>query len=833
MTPDQQRITEQAARSAITRLWDALVPLRSVNSFLQTGAHPDDETSRLLARLAKGDGVRIAYACGVRGEGGQNDIGSELRNSLGVLRSREMEAAAEVLDMELYWLNEAYDGAIFDFGFSKSATETFEIWGKERTVERLVRVIRTTRPDAMAPTFLDVGGQHGHHRAITVATLEAFRLAGDPAAFPEHKAAGLAPWQPKKLYLPAWSGGGGSYDDETPPPNATLSIDVGGFDPVHGATYAQMAQWSRAYHRTQGMGRWSAAGPDSVPLHRLECTLDVPVEEGGLFDGLPNTLEDLAGIAGDGVVGPALLVALAGIADAFAAFPDNRAVADGVHRALAAVRQARAGLDALPGPVADDLGHRLAVKERQLSHASTCACLVVGTLALETYELAGGVPTTATLSVYNGGPVGLQDVSLDVVVADGWQATGKEGAAAALATGERVTTTSEVAAAANAEAFFPYRFGGADTVADDPVRGRVGYTVGDVRVETTVGTDDVVAVLPPVSYVAMPDRVVVNLNRPGRDIALDVRAVSTTDQAVQQRVTLQVPNGWQATPGAHEVALAGRGQAAAANFHLTLPAALGVGRTVVGLDVDGGPGQHVEAMARPHIRKTYRVTPVEIQVQALDVTLPAVRVGYVGAKVDRVDHWLDHLGVSVEPLDAAVLATGDLGAYDTIIVGVYAYGMRADLSAARGRLRDYVEAGGNLVTLYHRPWDNWDPELTPPRYLKVGQPSLRWRITDPNAAVSVLAPDHPLLHTPNEIGAADWAGWVKERGLYFAADWADDYMPLLAMSDPGEAPLNGALLAADIGRGRHVHAALILHYQMEFLVPGAFRLLANLIAPRG
>jgi hypothetical protein len=147
------------------------------------------------------------------------------------------------------------------------------------------------------------------------------------------------------------------------------------------------------------------------------------------------------------------------------------------------------------------------------------------------------------------------------------------------------------------------------------------------------------------------------------------------------------------------------------------------------------------------------------------------------------------------------------------------------------RLHRWVEAGGTLVTLYHRPWDGWDPDTIPPRRLEIGQPSLRWRVTDENAEVTHLAPDHPLLTTPNRIGPEDWAGWQKERGLYFAKSWDDAYTPLLRMGDPGES-LDGGLLSADIGRGRHVHTSLVLHTQMERLVPGAFRLMANLVSPR-
>ena len=157
---------------------------------------------------------------------------------------------------------------------------------------------------------------------------------------------------------------------------------------------------------------------------------------------------------------------------------------------------------------------------------------------------------------------------------------------------------------------------------------------------------------------------------------------------------------------------------------------------------------------------------------------------------------------------------------------------RPGLAAAMPRLHDWIEGGGTLVTLYHRPWDNWNPDTIPPRRLEIGQPSLRWRVTDEAADVTLLAPDHPLLNTPNRIEAPDWEDWHKERGLYFAKDWDAAYTPLISMHDPEEAPLSGAWLAADIGKGRHVHTSLILHHQMEKLTPGAFRIMANLIARR-
>lgn len=213
---------------------------------------------------------------------------------------------------------------------------------------------------------------------------------------------------------------------------------------------------------------------------------------------------------------------------------------------------------------------------------------------------------------------------------------------------------------------------------------------------------------------------------------------------------------------------------------------------------------------------------------ALDLEVPGTRVGYVGGGADRVGLWLRRMGATVTEPGAEELG-GDLSAYDTIVIGILAFGLRLDLRAATQRLHRWVEAGGHLVTLYHRPGDGWVPEATPPRPITIGSPSLRWRTTDPAAEVTFLDPDHPLFTGPNRITASDFDGWDKERGLYFASAWDAAYTPLLAMSDAGEAPLAGSLLSARIGAGRHTHTGLVLHHQLDRLVPGAFRLMANLL----
>ena len=236
-----------------------------------------------------------------------------------------------------------------------------------------------------------------------------------------------------------------------------------------------------------------------------------------------------------------------------------------------------------------------------------------------------------------------------------------------------------------------------------------------------------------------------------------------------------------------------------------------------------------------HIKPRIICTPAVVQVRAMNVSLPDVRVGYIGGGNDRVAFWLRNIGLHVIEIDDASLNDNrvlrqTLDTIDTLVIGVFAYRMRESLASMTDTINQWVIKGGHLLTLYHRPWDNWDPDKTPPSHLEIGQPSLRFRVTDEKAHVKHLQPSHALLNLPNVISPEDWQGWHKERGLYFAKSWADDYTPLLSMSDPEEQPHRGALLCANIGQGRHVHTSLVLHHQMEHLVPGAFRLMANLVS---
>ena len=725
MTPDQSRLLDERPRPRVLRLHRALARLAAPVAFMQSGAHPDDETSGMLAALGIREGLDLSYACATRGEGGRNDVGTEAGAALGTLRTAEMERAAEVLDPRLHWLSQA-PGNVRDFGFSETAEETLARWGHDRSLGRLVAILRAERPDILCTTFLDVPGQHGHHRAMTRLAREAFDAAADPG-FDDPR----PPWAAARLLLPAWSGAGTAYDDSEPPPPATLAIPAG-TDPVSGWSFERIGQHSRALHRTQGMGRWDAA-PRDWPLHLAAAR----VEGAGLLDGLPTPAD---------VAGP--------MEAARAAWPDAEAVARHAARALALLREAAAP---------EEHAHRAARKEAQLARVLAIA--------------AGAEPDGFVARPYlrPGDPLA-PSPGVRIEVPDGW-------------TPGDPPTAGGPPSDPYPDARLPDR--------PRPPRAVVPAAAHGVPFEAAAPLE--VVVLPEHSAALSPAAAVLNRAAP-RPVALTLRDVHPEDAAP----ALDPPPGWRAE-----------------GLTLHPPPDPADGLHEVRLTLGGAPAATVTRIAHPHVPPRALAEPA---------ALPEVRVGYVSGGGDRVGGWMRTMGLAADDLPPPeALGETDHGA---IVLGHFAVRSRG-LAPRMAALRRWVEAGGTLLTLYHRPWDDWDPETVPPRRIEIGQPSLRWRVTDEAAAVEHLAPDHPVLDAPNPIGPADWEGWDKERGLYFARSWDPACTPLLRMADPGEAPLDGALLCADVGRGRHSHCALILHHQMERLVPGAFRLAANLLALRG
>ena len=790
-----QRIERQKSSSALVRLHRALNRLRSTVTLMHTGAHPDDEQSGLMAYLRFGLGMKVVIACSTRGEGGQNALGPERGGALGTIRSREMEEAARILDCDVHWLGHGPDDSVHDFGFSKDGDGTFAHWGEEKTVERLVRAYRAERPDIVLPTFLDVPGQHGHHRAMTRAAETAIRLAADPHAFTEHLAEGLTPWQVAKFYLPAWPGGGDTYDDELPPPDTTLTIRATGRDEATGTEYDRIGEWSRACHATQGMGRWPEKPKVEWPLH---LKLPESRSEKTIFDGLPETLAVLAdSLAFENR--KQLLDAHLSVEAAIAAFPDRKAI---IKNLVEAAKSLKAVLASAPEDFLARHRHRL---QRKL-HEIDAALIEAATLFERAYLEAPILPTGGeTRLVVEYGP-GAADVAATA------QPVLPESCSIARAHRTPEREILDVSLAENAALSPLFEPAWRSLGGNGQAYIRLKAQFDEHLAECSFDLEEPLTIVPPVSLQIDPPAVI--LSGKWEPLPIQIRADGPARQ-----ITFASQNGWSVTKNGQNAVLHG-------------PSDPAPGLTVLPALVDGTPAWQTHFSSYPHTGTTVWREPAALPVLALDMKLPDAHIGYIGGGADNVGLWLKRMGFDVTDIEPHHLA-GDLSGFTTIVVGIFAFGLHDDLAAATEKLHRFVEDGGHLVTLYHRPSGGWHPDQTPPRKLTVGSPSLRWRVTNPHAAVTVLVPEHPLLAYPNSIDESDWQGWHKERGLYFASAWDDAYQPLLSMHDDGEQPLYGALVSARIGKGRHTHASLVLHHQLEKLVPGAFRLIANLMQPAG
>jgi LmbE family N-acetylglucosaminyl deacetylase len=802
---------EETAMDAGT-LAHALDRLATTARVLYVAAHPDDENTRLLAWLANARHVTAAYLSLTRGGGGQNLIGAEQDALLDVLRTDELLAARRL------------DGAtqrftrLRDFGYSKRADETLAVWDRTEALADVVWVLRTFQPDVVVTRFDEQPPNHGHHTASAILTREAFAAAADPARFPEQLARGASPWQAERLLLnvPTWR--------EGPPPPDALAVDVGGHDPRLGVGYGELAALSRSQHKSQGFG---VAGARGTIVERF-----VPLA------GTRPAADPLDGIElGWRRFGPRAAPLARALDEARRALDRDRP-----ERALPALAAADRALDALP-----DGDPRVRDARATLARVVTGAAgLFVRATAARPGVVPGGT-AAVRVEVVLGRPAAL--ALRRVVFPDGATEVG-----AALRPGEPRHVEREVGVAPDAPVSAPY------WLAERPLPGR--YVVRDpglvgdpsgppalaVAVELGLGdrvvtldvpvvhawTDPVhgervrgVLIVPPATVT--PARQAVML--PNGERAVAVLRVRAGRDDVRGDAVLGLGDGWRAEPPRIPVHLARAGDETTVRFEVTPPRDATPVEVRPAIEVGGTAWSHREdTIDHPHVPLRTVLRPATLRLVPLALRRPAGTIGYVMGSGDTVAADLAHVGFAVEELDDDALRGGDLGRYRAIVVGIRGYNTRAALRSAHERLVRWVEDGGTVVVQYNTN-NRVGPLETPigPHPLALG----RGRVTDETAAMVPVDPAAPLLRAPNRIDAADFDGWVQERGLYFAERWDARWTPVFRTADPGEPPLEGGVLVANHGRGRWVYTGLAFFRQLPAGVPGAYRLLVNLLAGPG
>jgi LmbE family N-acetylglucosaminyl deacetylase len=821
-----------AQERGATALGDALAGLPVSVRVLVIGAHPDDEDNRLLTYLAKGRHAEVAYLSLTRGDGGQNLIGNELGEALGVIRTEELLAARRVDGAQQYFTR------AYDFGFSKSAAETFTHWPHDTLLTDVVTVVRAFKPQIIIAVFSGTPRDgHGHHQVSGILAREAYDLAGDAAKFPASATKGLAPWTPLKFYRTTsyWSGAG-----------ATFHYNAGEYSPLLGRSYAEIAAESRSQHQSQGQGALQRKGDIAGSVRREDSRAPAPKDastEHSIFDGIDTTYRRLRGevsaaqrprvdslAAALATLGgrfdpshPAALVPTLERVERLTGALESSASAD-VAASLATLRDESARLTAL----AMGIGVEATVPRDALALGDSVQASIVvyardqNRIVVDSVTLGG-----SAIAAMSADTAGARTIPRDSSSAWTFTVRGTALTAPWWLTPARTTDlfaspvstqTAEESVTGTASASV-YLAGG--TVARAPLVMRVANPARGEEQRP-------LAVVPAISVTL--DRAVgyARANAPlDRELRVTLRSAYQSPRDVSVR--LDLPQGLQADTLTRSVSLAGMGAAHTIAFRVrgTLPA----GRHTITAVAESGGQQFSTgyiAIRYDHIRPQTIVRPATMAIEAVDAQLPhGVSVAYVQGVGDNSAPMLAELGVPVTVLDAHGLAAADLSRFTTVVIGTRAYESDPSLAAQNPRLFEWVSNGGTMVVQYGQG-EMAQPGMMP-YPISLSQPAAR--VTDEASPITVLAPNDPLLNAPNRITDADWRGWVQDRSLYMPSTIDSHYQTVISTNDPGEPANPGGILRAAVGRGSYIYTTLAFFRQLPAGVPGAARIFVNLLGP--
>ena len=799
---------------------EAINKARVATRILFITAHPDDEWSSLLTYLSRGLDADVALLTITRGQGGQNAIGPELDGELGVIRTEELLAAGKD-----YGVRQFFTRAL-DTGYVKTPEQAMKIWNG-LALEDMVRVIRTYRPQVVINGWGGVHSGHGHHQASGLLVPQAVVAAADVSKYPDQIKEGLPAWKATLEVRLARDSVAGA-----------VQLPVNDVSPLWGKSYVEIGMEGHANHRSQGTPAFFGN-----PFFRRPIYLVKENEKGEAAGGFDPKLlaEPITTLAAQfpafrSQLAPALSSADSHLADArkSAVALDRAAASRFLSDAGKEIEKCREEVSKQGGSQSDAPTWELDRAKGRIDRALVDDIALPVEAQSDRHELVAGEEFSVVVNV-TGTPAASVEWKIDkssILVPEGWKVVLGETKEGSIYNFKITIPRDAKVPSAPGDFILPFppplvrlsiqmnveQYSTAHPFTlQEPVQSMEASTTG---IHTYP-----LSLVPAVTLTVDPQQIMVPTERASEPVKLLARVRYHGTKPAKVAVGLDVPQGWAVEPVA-PLEFSGPGDQLI-RFLVTPPAHAAAG--AYDLHPFGQIGDErfqTSLEPIPTLPTRNWGEPALATVHVMDLVVPAhLRVGYVAGENDPLPEVLREIGVQVDMLDEVGLAYGDLGGYDAIVVGIRAYELRADLFRANARLLDYVKRGGSVVVQYQRDSD-WTKAAPYPAKM----PDVTSRVTDANSPVRFLAPETPLLNTPNKITLADFEGWVQERGLYFLTSLDAHYTAVLGLKDPGEAEATGSLVYASYGKGVYIYTGLSFFRELPAGVPGAYRLFVNLLS---
>ena len=812
-----QLIAQAPTKYNSSEIYAKIEKLNFLGSVLYIAAHPDDENTRLISYMANAQKARTGYLSLTRGDGGQNLVGPELREFLGVIRTQELIEARKIDGGEQFF------SRANDFGYSKVPTETLKTWNKNEVLSDMVYIIRKFQPDVIVTRFdyRTPGTTHGHHTSSAMLAQEAFDLTNNKSAY-SNQLTLVNPWQPKRLYYnTSWWFFGSKEKFDAADKSNLVNLSTGTYYQSFGKSNQEIASLSRSSHQSQGFGSTGVRGDD---MEYLEFTKgEKPTEKTNLFEGIDTSWNRVAG-------GKPIGTLISKITNEYNFKNPSASIAD-----LVKAYQMMQSLK-------DE--HWKTVKSTEIKEIiASCAGLYLETVA-ENQSATPDSDISFTVEAINRSSVKMSLESI-LVLPEGKLYNQN----IALANNSNESISLKIHLPKNLEYTSPYWLKEQGTVGmyrvdnqeniGKPDIIREVKTVFNIKInETTIPFERTVIYkfndpvkgevykpfdIEPLVTTSFTDKVKIFNTNAAQTVSIKVQSGAANVNGV---LKLELPKNWNVSPESIPFSIALKNESKTFAFTITPPKSSSEVTVKAIVSVNGASFDKEKIVINyGHISTQQVLQPSSAKFIKLDIKTGTEKIAYIMGAGDEVPVNLQQMGYAVTIVKPEEITKEYLQNFDVIIMGIRAYNTVNELEFKQPILLDLVKDGKTMIVQYNTTGKLVTDKLAP-YDLRIS----RDRVTEEDAKVTFLAPNHPVLNTPNKITSKDFENWVQEQGLYYPDQWGTEFTPIISSFDENESPKKGALLVASYGKGHYIYTGLSFFRELPAGVSGAHRLLANLIS---